>query len=152
VQTKASATLFPVITFEVHDNASIEDLEKMFGIFDQAEGRSGMHVTITDASAVRAMPDAKTRRFVAEKQAVADVKFGPRSLGAVIVVDSAIVRGALTAINWIKPVKARQQYVATRLDGMRVCVQWLEAARIAIPNNVRAYLRELERDPRAPFP
>lgn len=152
MQTKASATLFPIITFDVHDNASIDDLEKMFGVFDRVEHRRGKHVTLTDASAVRAMPDAKTRRFVADRQSEADVKYGPQSLGAVIIVDSAIVRGALTAINWLKPVKARQQYVATRLEGMRLCVQWLEAARESVPDNARAYLRELERNARAPFP
>ena len=152
MQTKASATLFPVITFDVHDHASIDDLEAMFAIFEQVEHRSGMHVTLTDASAVRAMPDAKTRRFVAEKQAIADAKYGPKSVGAVIIVDSAIVRGALTAINWIKPVKARQHYVATRLEGLRLCVQWLEAGGVAVPESVVHYMRALERDPHVPFP
>ena len=38
------------------------------------------------------------------------------------------------------------------LTTMQVCVRWMEAEGIPVSESVRAYLRALERDPRAPFP
>lgn len=152
MRTKSSSALFPILTFSVLDAPSNEELDALFDVFRQVEKRPGKHLTLTDSSAVRSMPDAKTRRYVADKQTAKDEAYGARSLGAVIVVNSAVVRGALTAIGWIKPMKGRHQYVATRLEGLRLCIQWMEAERMDVPETVRAYLRALERDPTTPFP
>ena len=152
VRTKSSSALFPILTFDVQDNPSHEALDAAFDVFRQVEKRAGKHVTLTDTTPVRSMPDAKTRRYVAEKQTAKDAAYSARSLGAVIVMNSAVVRGAVTAIGWIKPMKIRHQYVATRLEGLRVCVQWLEAERMEVPETVLKYLRALERDATTPFP
>lgn len=152
MRTKTSATLFPIITHVVQD-PSVDELEELFNELTKLlDKRPGKHVTLTDTTAMRTMPDAKVRRYVADRQGAHNEKYAARALGAVIIVDSALVRGALTAINWIRPLAERQEYVATKLEGMQVCVRWLEADGLPVPDPVRAYLRTLERDARAAFP
>ena len=127
-------------------------MDNLFGAFAKMiEKHPGKHLSLTDSTAMRTMPDAKGRRHIADAQARHDAKYGARNLGAVIIIDSPLVRGALTAVNWIQPLKSRQDYVGTRLVGLRTCIQWMEAEGM-VPEAVRAYLSALERDPRAPFP
>ena len=152
MRTKISAALFPIITLVVQD-PTIDELNEMFNELTKLlEKRPGKHLTLTDSTAMRSMPDAKVRRYIADRQGEHNGKYGARGLGAVIVLDSVLVRGALTAINWVRPLAERQEYVATRLDGMRVSVQWMEGEGMPVPDPIRAYLRALERDARSPFP
>lgn len=152
MRTKISAALFPIITLVVQD-PTVDELDEMFNELTKLlEKRPGKHVTLTDSTAMRTMPDAKVRRFIADRQGAHNEKYGARGMGAVIILDSALVRGALTAINWIRPLADRQEYVATRLEGMQVCVRWMEAEGLPVTEPLRTYLRTLERDARAAFP
>ena len=144
--------LFPVVMLEVRDGATTTELRAMFDVLRAAGKRGKRHVTMTDSSTVKSMPDATVRRFVAEQQAEVEALYGHLVIGSAVVVGSGVVRGALTAINWIRPLAERQEYVATRLEGMQVCVRWLEADGLPVPDPARAYLRTLERDARAAFP
>jgi hypothetical protein len=150
-RAKCSMKLFPIITFEIREGAMQEDYAAMFDAF-QLPHDAGVHVSLTDTTGVRGMPDPASRRYIAQRQAALDAAHAKRSLGAVLVSDSMLIRGAMTAISWVNSVQVRQHFAATRLEGMQTCVAWLEEAKVTIPPSVRAYMRALERDPRARFP
>ena len=152
MQSTPTAALFPIIAIEVH-NPTIDDVDEAFNAIARVlEKQQGPYIAFADLAGLTAMPDAKIRQRVAERRAVHHEKYGARILAVVNLVDSSIIRGTLTAINWLKPVQAKHHYVATRKDGIRTCMQCLETGGIAVPERVRAYMRLLESDPRAPFP
>lgn len=152
MQSTPTAVLFPIIAIEVH-NPTIDDVDDAFNAIARVlEKKTGVYIAFADLSGLTAMPDAKIRQRVAERRAVHHEKYGARILAVVNVVDSSIIRGTLTAINWLRPVTATHHYVATRKDGMRKCVQCIEAGGIAVPEPVRRYMALLEDNARAPFP
>lgn len=152
MQSTPTAVLFPIIAIEVH-NPTIDDVDAAFNAIARVlEKRQGPYIAFADLSHLTSMPDAKIRQRVAERRAIHHEKYGPRIHGVVNVVDSSIVRGTLTAINWLKPVSAKHHYVATRVEGMRVCMQCMQAGGLAVPESVHAYMKLLERDAGAPFP
>lgn len=148
---RCSMSLFPLATFEIEEGAVEADYAIMFDAFKPPDARS-RHVSLVHTAGLRGMPDAATRRYVAKRQAELDAANGSRSLGTVIIAESALVRGAMTAIQWINAVQTRQHFVATRLEGVQASVVWLEAAQVPVPPSVRAYIRALERNPDASFP
>ena len=95
------------------------------------------------------MPDATVRRFVAEQQAEVEALYGHLVIGSAVVVGSSVVRGALTAINWIKPTRVPQVFTTTRMDALVNCIAWLEQEAVTIPADVRSYRMQLERNPNA---
>ena len=141
--------LFPVVMLDVRDGATIGELRTMFDVLRTAGLRGKPHVTMTDSSTVRSMPDATVRRFVAEQQAEVETLYGHLVIGSAVVVGSSVVRGALTAINWIKPTRVPQVFTTTRMDALVQCISWLEQEAVAVPPEVRAYRMQLERNPNA---
>ena len=144
-----SDVLFPVVMLEVRDGATIPELRAMFDVLRTAGQRGKQHVTMTDSSTVRSMPDATVRRFVAEQQAEVEALYGHLVIGSAVVVGSSVVRGALTAINWIKPTRVPQVFTTTRMDALVNCIAWLEQEAVTIPADVRSYRMQLERNPNA---
>ena len=147
MNAQGSDGLFPVVMLEVRDGATTTELRAMFDVLRAAGKRGTKHVTMTDSSTVRSMPNATVRRFVAEQQAEVEALYGHLSIGSAVVVGSSVVRGALTAISWITPTKVPQIFTTTRIEALAQCIQWLEGERIAIPEDVRAFRTRLERDP-----
>ena len=92
------------------------------------------------------------RRFVAEQQADVERKYGHLVIGSAVVVNSAVVRGALTAINWIKPTTVQQVYSTSTADALAQCVRWLEGERIVVPSALRDFQRAVASNPRTPPP
>ena len=147
MNAQGTDALFPVIYLEVRDGASIDELRGMFDVL-RAAGKRGMrHVTLTDSSTVKAMPDATVRRFVAEQQSEVEALYGHLVIGSAVVVSSGIVRGALTAINWLKPTKVPQVFTTTRVDATIQCIRWLESERIVIPSALRGFRMKLDTEP-----
>lgn len=138
--------LFPVVMLEVRDGATTTELRAMFAVLRAAGKRGKRHVTMTDSSTVKSMPDATVRRFVAEQQAEVEALYGHLVIGSAVVVGSGVVRGALTAINWIKPTKVPQVFTTSRMDALVQCIAWLEQEAVTIPADVRAFRMQLERD------
>ena len=141
--------LFPVVMLEVRDGATTPELRAMFDVLRTAGLRGKHHVTMTDSSTVRAMPDATVRRFVAEQQAEVEALYGHLVIGSAVVVGSSVVRGALTAINWIKPTRVPQVFTTTRMDALAHCLSWLEQEAVTVPSELRAYRMQLEHSPNA---
>ena len=147
MNAQGSDALFPLVMLEVRDGATTAEVRAMFDALRAAGKRGTRHVTMTDSSSVRSMPDATARRFVAEQQAEVETLYGHLVIGSTVVVGSGVVKGALTAINWIKPTKVPQVFVTTRLEALTQCIRWLEQEQIIVPADVRGFLRQLERDP-----
>ena len=61
------------------------------------------HVLVTDARHISAAPSVLVRRAIASHNARTEARRSRLTLASFVVIDSPIIRGALTAIRWIDP-------------------------------------------------
>jgi hypothetical protein len=60
------------------------------------------------------------------------------NVGTAVVIESALVRGAMTAFNWLIEPVAQQRNVANMREGIEYCIRCLETASIHVPPAVIA--------------
>ena len=94
MNAQGTDALFPVIYLQVRDSASVDELRAMFDVLRAAGKRGTRHVTMTDSSTVKAMPDATIRRYVAEQQAEVEGLYGHLVIGSAVVVSGHRSRGS----------------------------------------------------------
>jgi hypothetical protein len=74
------------------------------------------------------VPSAAERRHVAKEMAARHAAITRCCAGTAIVLTSAMLRGAVTAVLWLQPMKHPVAIVATRASGREMCVGWLATA------------------------
>jgi hypothetical protein len=133
------ADLFPLVLMTARQVLTASDADEVYDQFRAFLRRRSKFVTVTDVRAVNEMPDALTRKRLGEGSArfMADAK--PYALGSAIVLESAIVRGALTAIQWISRPEQPSVYFGTLRPAVDWAIQKLEAAGVAITPAILAF-------------
>lgn len=119
-----------VVTTIVESMDETETTEYLTSFLDQVVNRRTPFVSIVDARRMTRAPSAKVRRMIADwEQANGDL--GSRyNRGVAFVTESALIRGAMTALQWISPPRVPTVYEAT-MESARVWArtQLGEAAR-----------------------
>jgi hypothetical protein len=92
---------------------------------------------------VSAVPEAPTRRRIAEWSKAQEDRTRAYHLGTAMIVRSAVVRGALTAINWLsRPITPQPVYTDPR-EGAEWCLGALRAQGVTIPQALEGYCRSV---------
>lgn len=94
--------LFPLLRLSLPEVFNPPDVQVMYDGLKQVTGREGHYVTVVDTTSIRRMPDAVTRRALADGGREFEQHALKWSLGTAIVIASPLVRGAHTAFNWIR--------------------------------------------------
>jgi hypothetical protein len=109
-------------------------------------------VQVTDLSSVQTMPSAAQRKLAGDWMTSTLDLQRTVSLGGASVTPSTIVRGIVTAIQWIQKPPTPLRYFATRREAMLQAFQWLEEGRVFLPpallqlrDKLTADARELEK-------
>lgn len=71
------------------------------------------------------IPSAAERKGITDVMATYEAKVERFCRGAAMVAASPLLRGALTAILWIQPMKHPHAVVATRQEARALCAGWL---------------------------
>lgn len=71
------------------------------------------------------VPTAAERRHVASEMAAREAAIARHCAGIAIVLTGALLRGAVTAVLWLHPLKHPHAIMATRADGQALCAGWL---------------------------
>lgn len=112
--------LWPLVVIDVGD-AKREDYQALFDAVDRMViAKKQPYVMITDTRRVTQIPGADVRKTMADwmkKNAV-----GHTSLGAVTIIKSSLVRGAMTALYW----------VFTPPNPQGIAADWTEAHRWSV--------------------
>src|SRR5512139_254160 len=82
-------------------------------------------------------PTAIQRQKMAEWMREHEALIRSRSAGTAFVIDSAFVRGALTAILWLQPMASDHTVVATPEEAYRWCEEQLRKRDTAVPAKPR---------------
>jgi hypothetical protein len=94
---------YPIVCLQGVGNATQAELDEAGRIFARAVDRPGKIMCISDSRF--ASQDAKQRKLIGAWADDVTARCASRVVATVVILDSAILRGALTALNWIsKPV------------------------------------------------
>jgi hypothetical protein len=133
---------WPIVLMEIperrlEDSAFHEGLAHIERLFREAKEIGERFYLITDLTLMSEMPPAAQRKYAGEwmQRTVPLQKIA--SLGGANVTPSTIMRGVITAINWFQPPPMPTVYVATRREAFVSAVRTFDAAKIALPVDVR---------------
>ena len=117
---------FPLVIATFREVPTSEEFETFVARLDALLAR-GRHACILDATQAGPLP-AVLRRRQAEWNAQRTLIVIRRSAGVAIVVTNPLVRGTVTAINWLHPPPYPLKLVATRAEAEAWCVERLRPA------------------------
>ena len=136
--------LLPMAFLVARRALRVEDIDGVMGEFRSLVERRIRYVSVADLRGNNEIPDALTRRRYGEEIARFEPFSRVWSLGGAVVVDSEIVRGALTAIQWV----ARPQMPMVYFSDLRPAVDWavqrLEGAGLEVTPAIRAFRARLD--------
>lgn len=102
--------------------------------------RKGRRVVAISDSTRSDRPDAEARKYWADSMSQTPDTIRGATLGNIVVVNSVLIRGALTAIGWLNPKAKELVTVATLQQGIEMGLELLDKAGIARPAiDPRAY-------------
>jgi hypothetical protein len=116
---------FPLVIAAFGEVPTSEEFETFLARLDALLAR-GRHAVILDASRASPLP-AGLRRRQAEWNAKRTLTVIRRSAGVAFVVTNPLIRGIVTAINWLHPPPYRFTIVATLAEGEAWCSSQLQA-------------------------
>jgi hypothetical protein len=135
--------LFPLVLTFLRGKVSDTDLDPFFLGFEEVYARKSPFVVISDLREVTAVPEAPTRRRIAEWSKAQEARTIQYHLGTVMIVRSAVVRGALTAINWLtRPITPQLVYTDPR-EGAAWCLETLRLRGLGVPGEAELYCRSV---------
>jgi len=131
-------SLWPVVRCTPRGRVADGDYEAMFARFEKLWAKGDRFFTITDTR-FSDRGTALQRQLIGEwmKKNAATIK--RHSLGSIVIVESALVRGALTAIGWVAQTDLQSSYVKDWAQASRLAIEGLERAG-ALNDSLRARL------------
>ncbi len=108
----------PIIVTVMPARFSEAELATFFGHHEALLARRRRYATLTDLSNITGLPEAITRRRIAEWNQRIEPQMRLYTIGTVVVAPSSVLRGAMTALNWLSPPPYPQEIVADRAAGL----------------------------------
>lgn len=125
--------LWPLFVTVMPANASMAELKSYFAHVDTLYGRRERFATLVETSAVRSIPSAAERKFIADYQNETLDKIQQYNVFTATVVPSPLIRGSMTAIRWLFKPPNEQVTVGTFGEGLTLCVDKLKADGVVVP-------------------
>lgn len=135
--------MLPISLLVTRRTLTADDVPGVFEYYRSLCRRKIRFVAVSDVRASLAMPDAKTRQRFAEEAARFATDAATWSLGAIVVVDSPLIRGAMTAIEWLYRPARPTRYFTDFNEAITLAVALLEARGVALTPNIRRFLRDM---------
>jgi hypothetical protein len=124
--------LLPISLVTTTRTLTCADADELFEYYRSLCERRIRFIAVSDIRGSREMPCARTRRHFAEHVARFRLQSVLWSVGSVIVVESSLLRGALTAIEWCSRPARPTQYCADLDNGLLLAIAALRAAKVPL--------------------
>lgn len=134
---------WPFVMSELPSRLDEAGLERFMAIHDGLLARQQPYVTLTDCTAIAEIPNAAVRRRIGEwnKKIEADIR--RYNIATAIVISNGLVRGALTALQWLAPPPQPTEVVARPYEGARFLLQQMQRHGMAVTPGLRDYVASL---------
>lgn len=139
--------MLPICLLVTRRTLTADDAPGVFEYYRSLCRRKIRFVAVSDVRASLSMPDARTRQRFAEEAARFATDAAAWSLGASVVVDSPLIRGALTAIEWLYRPARPTRYFSDFNEAIAWAGALLQARNVALTPAIRSFLRDTARGP-----
>lgn len=139
---------FPLVVNTIPEKLDVAHLPAFFAKTQAILERREPYITISDVTRTRELPTAVVRRQLADWSTRYDAMMKQYAMGTAIVIESAMIRGGLTALFWLAPPPYPQQVVATLAEAVDVVEKYYAVTGRAAPG-FDAYRAELGAPARA---
>ncbi|MFO0692800.1 MAG: hypothetical protein U0230_04540 [Polyangiales bacterium] len=130
---RLSDTHFPLVVSVMPPRIDVPMMSEYVERIDAIYRRGERFATLVDTSRMEAIPTSADRAFLAEWQNRTVELITRHNVINVTVVQSVLMRGALSAMNWIFPPPNEQLVVADFDEGFRICLDRLRRESASLP-------------------
>jgi RecJ-like exonuclease len=140
-----STDLWPLILMEfperkLSDDALRGGLQAIEDLLDEARKAREKTYQVTDLTRMHELAPASQRKYAGEWMKRTHALQRTASIGGANVTPSTIVRGLVTAINWIQPAPTPTIFVATRKEAFALAAKAFDDASVRLRPEVRLRL------------
>jgi hypothetical protein len=132
---------WPVVQITFTDATGDDHFMWVLAQFEALYARRDRYLFLIDARKATKIPSAHARHAIGKWQNDHLEDSKRWCAGGVILVSSAIVRGAVTAMNWVHQPPVKQHFPATRTEGVAWCIKTAEEAGLAVSAAARFLLQ-----------
>lgn len=137
--------LLPISLLEARETLQAADVDGIFAHYRALCRQQVRFVAISDVRAATKLPDAATCRRFGEAADQLSEELHSWSLGGAVVLESALIRGALTAIEWIYHPRRPTTYFYDLHGAVTWAMERLERGGVPISPAIREFAREQAR-------
>lgn len=119
----------PVLITTWFGEATVKIIDEYFDWNDARMARAratGERLVIMSDTHLIDRPTPMVRKRIAERTKASSPDYAKATIGSVIVIENALVRGAVTALGWILPSLSESRFVASIDEGVDYCQTLLE--------------------------
>jgi hypothetical protein len=131
---------WPVVRIALRDGKD-ERFLWMLQQFERLFARRQKYVLLIDTTALSTIPSAETRHAIGKWQKAHQAETKAWCAGSAILVSSRLVRGAMTAMNWVNEPVIAQFYPATRREALDWCIKVVDEAGLELSPSTRRILQ-----------
>ena len=129
----------PLLVTFFEDRLTDADLDLVFARHTEVLRRRQPFAHLGDTTKLRAVPSAAQRKRIADWQQEIEPLSGRFNVGSAMVIPNTLIRGALTAINWVNSPVSPQFHASSLVEGYDWCVAQLAAAGIEETDAMRRF-------------
>jgi len=118
--------MWPLAVITMPPVMTVADIEYMQVCYEDVFAAPTRHALIVDATTIVRVPDATMRRQMKVFEDSRRPIIREKNIGSAIIIQSALVRGAYTALRWISPQPAPNRAFPTLREAAEWCVQGIE--------------------------
>ncbi|MDH3726691.1 MAG: hypothetical protein OER77_04095 [Myxococcales bacterium] len=126
-------SMWPLVVISMPPVMIEDDIIYMRECYEHVFAAPTRHALIVDTTKIARVPEATMRRQLKEFEDGNRPIIREKNIGSAIIIQSAIVRGAYTALRWISPQPAPNKAFSNMEAAARWCVEGIEADGQIVP-------------------
>jgi hypothetical protein len=138
-------TAWPIVQITFTDATSDDHFIWVLHQFERLIARRERYVFLIDATKANRIPSAASRHAIGKWQNDHQEDSKRWCPGGVILVASALVRGAVTAMSWMHKPLVKQYFAPSKEEGAKWCIKTAEEAGLTVSVAARTILQSSQR-------
>jgi hypothetical protein len=130
--TEVDTDAWPLVIIRMGEKLGDPAIDCILGGMDQVVERKAKFSLLMDCRNIRSFPDAKNRTRLGlymKERTFAEAAY---NCGNALITSSAIVRGVMTAMHWVRPPVTKHGFFATFDESLLWCCVRLREARVEL--------------------
>lgn len=123
----------PLIVLTLEGALRDKDYERLFDEYEKIARTRQPFILITDVRKLTKVASARERQTMAERLKKTELEYGGVRRGGIVVIESALVRGALTAFRWLTGRDEHEQLAGSMNEALVKAAQIAQKSALTLP-------------------